>query len=121
MLDNFTNPHLKGLKVQPSDTKDIKFLFLILQAINNLSGITSRTIPNTSFIVGTTTGGPVNGQNTWTITTLNLQGTTPLVLKNGTIQVNGTAYSFNNTTQVLTLLPSPATTFTTADVWDIIA
>lgn len=119
MLTNGLAAYLNGLKVQPSDSKEIKFLYLILQAINELNGSLHNvfTYSPAVFTVGTTTGAPVNGQSTWTISTINVIGKTPVFLKNGVVLVSGTDYTFNNTTGILTLSTG---TFATSEVYTVL-
>lgn len=119
MIQAGTQVHMNGLKVQPSDTKDIKFLFLILQAIQNLNSSLYNVFTHTPavYIVGTTAGAPTNGLGAWTISTINVIGKNPVFLKGGIVQVSGTDYTFNNATGVLTLASG---TFATGNVWTVL-
>lgn len=119
LLGNKTSFGLRGLKPQPGDGKDIKFLFLILQAIENLNGSLYNVFTHLPavFTVGTTTGAPVNGQSSWTISTINVIGKNPVFLKNGLLLTSGTDYTFNNSTGVFTLATG---TFATSEVYTVI-
>lgn len=119
MIANNTPVHMGGLKIQPSDTREVKFLWLILQAINNLNGSLHNVFTSLPavFIVGTTTGAPTNGLSTWTISTINVIGKNPVFLKNGVVMVSGTDYTFNNATGVFTLASG---TFSTSDVYTVL-
>lgn len=119
MIKNGFRATGNGRMITDNSSEESKWLSLILKAINNLAGVVAGGNSD-DFIVGTTTGGPTNGSNTWTITTLNLQNDNPLILLNGTPLVNGVNYSFVNATQVLTLLPSPGTVFTTGQTYTIV-
>lgn len=47
MIANNTRVHFNGLKVQPSDTREFKILWMILQALNTNASIVSRPSYNT--------------------------------------------------------------------------
>jgi hypothetical protein len=119
MLKNGVIPSQNGRHLTNNSSEECKWLYSILQAINNLNGSINSILTPTpyAFTVGTTAGAPTNGASTWTISTINVIGTNPVFLLNGVPQVAGTNYTFNNATGVLTL---SSTTFATAQVWTVL-
>ena len=119
MIQPGTGTSLKGLKPTVSSTEESKFLYLVVQELQQLRGALYAIFPHTpaAFTVGTTTGAPTNGASTWTITTINVIGKNPTFLLNGVPKVLGVDYSFNSGTGVMTLLSG---TFSTGQVWTVL-
>jgi hypothetical protein len=114
-----TGVSLNGKKPTLRSSEESQFLYLILKAVQGLNASLYNVFTSlpVAFTVGTTVGAPVNGASTWTISTINVIGKSPVFLLGGIPQVSGVDYTFNNSTGTLTLL---STTFATSDVWTII-
>jgi len=114
-----TQSTLNGMRPTLRSSEESKFLWLIIQEIKRLNGALHNVFTSApaAFTVGTTTGAPISGATSWTITTINVIGKTPVFLLDGTPKVAGVDYTFNNATGIMTLSIGK---FGNAQVWTVI-
>ncbi len=114
-----TKVSLKGKSISTKSSEESQWLYLILNAIYQLSGNINNVFTHTpaAFTVGTTAGAPVNGQSAWTISTINVISKNPVFLKNGIPLTSGTNYTFNNSTGTFTLATG---TFATGETYTVL-
>lgn len=119
MIDNNTPSFYNGKKLTLNSSEECQWLKLVLDAVNRNTTAIYNSFTHTPavFIVGTTTGAPVNGQSSWTISTINVIGKNPVFLLGGIVKVSGTDYTFNNSTGTFTLASG---TFATGNTWTVI-
>lgn len=120
MISPGTNSSLYGKRPKVgTSTEESIYLYLILQAINNMSGNLNRVLGNliTSFVVGVTPDAPNNGDTSWTPTTIDITGVNSSYITfilNGITLNQGTDYIYDTIAGSITLILPPS--FTTNDI-----
>ena len=105
MIKPGANLSLKGLKPNVTSSEESKFLYLILQELQQLRS-SSRSQEFYTFLVGTTADAPVNGQSSWTPKTISFYN------KSVALLIDGVPTAFTVTGNTLTLITGTFATST---------
>ena len=117
-MNGFITGPGKKLQLPTTASYSERALFYIFNAVSNLTGAVvngNKTGGKNlgSFVVGTTSGSPVNGSSTWTPITFSVVGLQPYLYINGALL--GSAQYSVSIAGVITLTGTP-TMFNTGDV-----